>query len=509
MDRHGQKGSITVFLSLTCILFLALICAAVESARVQGAKAQTANIAGMGTFSLLGEFEKGLLEKYEIFALDGTYGSGSFQIGKVKDRLDQFISWNADPKKEILSLFSFDPWNLELADSEIKEYALLTDEKGEPFYQQAVSYMKANAGVIAIDKLLEYTKNTEEIEKRQQEYENSRKANDSQISSLEGEKQKKLDELESEAQAAGETGTAVAIPEENVGNPLEEINKLRKKSILSIVTWDKKISEKNVNTGSFPSRRRNRKGNMKIKKEHSGLISDVLFREYLILHFPDYLSESGSNVLDYQLEYILGGKKSDEKNLKYVVNRLLLIREGMNYLYCIQTPAISGQAETLALTLTGFLGIPALTSATKHALLLAWAYGESLVDVRILLDGGKVPIFKDVTTWELSLENLGRITEILETGAKDKGKGLSYAEYLRVLLNMGSLTSQKMRALDMIQAQLSREKDTSGFKAENCIVAVRTTTRWNCRPVFFSLPGAVMGISGSSTSFTQESSIAY
>ena len=141
MDRHGQKGSITVFLSLTCILFLALICAAVESARVQGAKAQTANIAGMGTFSLLGEFEKGLLEKYEIFALDGTYGSGSFQIGKVKDRLDQFISWNADPKKEILSLFSFDPWNLELADSEIKEYALLTDEKGEPFYQQAVSYM--------------------------------------------------------------------------------------------------------------------------------------------------------------------------------------------------------------------------------------------------------------------------------------------------------------------------------------------------------------------------------
>ena len=66
MYRDGQKGSITVFLSLTCILFLALICTVIESARVQGAKAQTANILGMGNVSLLGEFEKELLERYEV-----------------------------------------------------------------------------------------------------------------------------------------------------------------------------------------------------------------------------------------------------------------------------------------------------------------------------------------------------------------------------------------------------------------------------------------------------------
>ena len=58
MDRQGQKGSITVFLSLVCILFLSLICVSVESARVQGAKAQSANIAGMGNFSLFAEFDR-------------------------------------------------------------------------------------------------------------------------------------------------------------------------------------------------------------------------------------------------------------------------------------------------------------------------------------------------------------------------------------------------------------------------------------------------------------------
>lgn len=247
---------------------------------------------------------------------------------------------------------------------------------------------------------------------------------------------------------------------------------------------------------------------MKIEKEHKGLICDVLFREYLLMHFPNFLSEKKGKTLDYQIEYILGGNKTDEKNLKHAVNRLLLLREGMNYLYCLQSPQISAQAEGLAVSLTGFLGLPALTAATKHALLLAWAYGESLVDVRILLDGGKVPLLKNESAWTLSAENLGRITEVLREGAKNSSEGLSYDEYLRVLLNMGFVSSQKMRALDMIQAELGQEGEEE-FKAQNCIVAVKTNTYWDCRPVFFGLPKAVMGVSGKDAAFEQEGSMAY
>ena len=102
MDRWGLKGSITIFFSLTCILFLSFICAVIESARVQGAKAQTANIMGMGNFSLLGEFENGLLEKYEIFSLDGSYGQGKFQIEKVNERLQDIF-----PTMQILKKIYF------------------------------------------------------------------------------------------------------------------------------------------------------------------------------------------------------------------------------------------------------------------------------------------------------------------------------------------------------------------------------------------------------------------
>ena len=509
MDRRGFQGSITVFFSLTCILFLSLICAATESARVQGAKAQAANIAGMGNFSLFGAYENGLLEEYSVFALDGSCGDGSFQSSKVNEQLQNYISYNTSPKKELVAPWSFDPWHLELTGSEVTGYALLTDNRGEPFYQQAVSYMKANAAVLAVDQLLEYTKDTEQIEDLEKAYEESRRDSDRQIEELEQKKQEKLNTMESEAESAREKGELVVVPEEPKSNPLKEIAKLRRKSTLEIVTWDRKLSEKTVNTRNFPSKNRNRKGTLAVEKKQGGLLANVLFREYLMLHFPDYLSEKPGEMLDYQLEYILGGKSTDQKNLKYVVNRLLLIREGLNYLYCLKNQEIHAQAEGLALTLTGFIGIPALTAATKHALLLAWAYGESLIDVRVLLDGGKVPIFKDPTSWSLTLENLGRITEILKTGAKDKGKGLAYQEYLRVLLHMGSISSQRMRALDMIQAELRSREESREFKAENCIVAVETSTQWRCRPVFLGLPSAVMGLSHGGTEFTQKGSIAY
>ncbi len=505
MDRKGYKGSITVFLSLSCILFLSLICAVVESARIQGARAQAANITGMGSFSLLGEFEKDLFEKYGIFSLDGTYGNGSFQIEKVNERLQDYISYNVNPRKDLFLAGCFDPWRLELEDSDISGYALLTDGRGESFYQQAVAYMKENTVAIAAEKLMEYAKDTDEIKNREKDYTENLKNSSLQIDQAENAKKEKLETMESEAAAAG---TVAVLPEEPENNPLEEIAKLRKKSTLAIVTWDKNISQKSINLRNLPSKNVLRKGNLPIEKKNSGLTSDLIFREYLLEHFRTYADGHSEKALDYQIEYILGGRESDEKNLKYVVNRLLLIREGMNYLYCQQDPSINQQTSALAVVLTGVFGLPVLTEVTNQALLLAWAYGESLVDVRILLDGGRVPVFKDTLTWSLSIENLGRITEVLQEGAKGSGTGLSYADYLRVLLNLGSVKSQRMRALDMIQTDL-QEEGNEAFKAENCIVAVKVGASYHCSPVFAGLPKAIFRVSQKDVTIEQKSSMSY
>ncbi|MCD7745385.1 MAG: DUF5702 domain-containing protein [Lachnospiraceae bacterium] len=519
MNRNAYKGSITIFLSLACILFLALICAVTESARVQGAKAQSANITGMGTVSLLSEFEPKLLEKYEIFSLDGAAG-GSFRIQTVNSRFEEFITRNTNPKRGLLMSLTFDPWCLELKSCEITDYALLTDDKGEAFYQQAVSYMKANVGVIALEELLKLANSTDEIEEKQEAYETSQNSNDGQMSGLEEEKQEKLEALESEAADSGSdtsnsgsgasnSGSDASASDQAAGNPLTEIAKLRKKSTLEIVTWDKTLSEKSVTLNQQPSKSNLRSGSLDLEAEHSGLVSNVLFREYLVRFFPNFVSGETGAGLDYQLEYILGGKATDKNNLKYVVNRLLLLREGMNYAFSVSDQTMNSQAGALATTLTGFLGIPALTEATKHALLLAWSYGESLIDVRVLLDGGKIPLAKDEDSWSLTLENLGRVTEVLQAGAEEKEDGLSYQEYIRILLNMGSLPNQKMRALDLIQTAMRAEDGMSGFQVQNCIVGVKVRATYQCGQVFWGLSAAVLGASGGNPAFTQTAGLAY
>lgn len=526
MDQKGWKGSITVFLSITCILFLSLICAAVESARIQGARAQSANITGMGNFSLLSEYENALLEKYNLLALDGTYGSGSFKLQKAEERLKGYLSANANPGKNFLAGLCTDPWRLTLKKCNVKSYQLLTDRNGEAFYQQAVDFMKVNAGSLVISQLLDYAEDAEKIKKYQESYEEAQKKNEVQIAELEEQRKQKLEELqkaqedsERENQGTDITGGNEATENKVIGNevivkepegsPLDEIKKLRKKSVLSIVTGDKAISDKKIKQGNLPSRSITQKGNYRIKEEHSGLSADVLFREYLLMHFPNYLSEKKSEGLDYQAEYLISGKSSDQANLKDVVNKLLLLREGMNYLYCLQDAGMNMEAGSVAAAFTGFLGIPAITTATQHALLLAWAYGESLVDVRILLDGGKVPVNKEAADWNLSMDNLGKITEILQQGKKENDRGVSYYGYLRILLNLGTIKKQKMRALDMIQTELRAKKETSGFKAENCITAVRTSTQWECAPMFSVLPAAIMGTGNKNRVFVQEGSISY
>ena len=112
-------------------------------------------------------------------------------------------------------------------------------------------------------------------------------------------------------------------------------------------------------------------------------------------------------------------------------------------------------------------------------------------------------------SWSLSLENLGRLTELLQTGADKNSEGLSYSEYLRILLNMGNLSSQKMRALDLIQTDLQENGELPEFQAQNCVVAVKTSARWNCKEVFWRLPMAVMGFGSKTITISQEGSIGY
>ncbi|MDD2957338.1 MAG: DUF5702 domain-containing protein [Lachnospiraceae bacterium] len=521
MNRYRAKGAITVFLSLISILFLSLICTAIESARFQGARAQTANIADMGNYSVFGEYEKKLLEKYEVFSVDGSYGSGDFAIGRVNSRLQTFFSRNTQPKNGIVTGLCFDPWSLKLTNSKITEYALLTDNNGEAFYQQAVAFMKETAATNIVGKLYEYHHDAQTAKSKQEEYERTKNSSDQEMKALEAQEAARKQELEAKRQQelqaqqeAAQRGELIVIdpsPVEEVKkeNPLKALNRLRRKSIFQIVCGNNAVSEKTASKKDLCFRHSIKKGKMEINRKNSGLTSDLLFREYLLDHFPNYLSKEKETGLDYQLEYILGGKLSDSKNLKSVINQLLLMREGLNYLYCVGNSQMNAEAGGLASLLIGWTGMPALIAIMKHALLLGWSYGESLMDVRTLLDGGKIPLLKTETTWAIRLDNLARINELLDAGGSHRQEGLTYKDYLRLLLNLHSMKDQKKRALDLIELNIKNISGLSQFRADHCIVGMKTESEWTIPPVFSRAARVFLGTAATSSEVTVKSGFAY
>lgn len=521
MGGGRPKGAITVFLSLVSVLFLSLICTMAESARVQGTRVKAEAVLNMGLFSVFGEYEKKLLEQYDLLFLDGAYGSGTYHRDKVRLRLEEFMSYNVNPGKGF-SGSAFDPLKIQLEDCMIEGIALATDEKGEPFYQQAVTFMKDNLSTEILNKLKKDSNHAKEQEEDQNLYEESDKNNVKQLEDLKKQEEERIEQeknrIEQEKQEAekngGETNQDLpAVPEEiqpPAENPLEIIKKVKNMGILVLVAKDPDaLSQKALELSALPSGRSLEKGNLPIIKEQGGLSGNVLFQEYLLEHFSYMTLQKKEGALDYQLEYILCGKGSDQENLKGVVNRLLLLREGSNFVYALSNQEMQAQAGALAAAIVGVLAVPGLVTVTKMALLLAWSYGESLLDVRTLLSGGKIALEKTADTWKLSLENLGRITELLQEDGDSDQKGLTYPEYLRMLLFTGKKAQYPMRGLDLIEANLKMQDSTKNFRADTCLDQVKVSTKWTFQPLFMKVSGAFLGIGGDNGELEAEGIFSY
>lgn len=211
-------------------------------------------------------------------------------------------------------------------------------------------------------------------------------------------------------------------------------------------------------------------------------MSSLLFGEYLLEHFSMFTDEEKTGTLDYELEYILEGKSSDRENLEAVVTKLMLLRFVPNYAYIQTDAAMKAEAEAMALTLCSLLAVPAITAAAAQVILLAWAYGETVMDLRSLLNGSRVPLVKSKESWQLSLSSLLKLgTDEDQSEGMDTEGGLLYREYLRMLLFLESRETSAIRTLGMIEQNLKGEHGQSYFRADLCISRVEFQSEVNLR----------------------------
>lgn len=416
------RGEITAFLSLIFILMLSVVGALIESASIQISRSRKRADVTLALESAFAEYDRDLLEKYDVFARCEN------SEGWLVSRLEYYGASNMTHR--------------------IVKSEFLTDNQGLAFYEQAVRYMKDWVGMEGTLSGSGY------------DFEN-----DSSWKEKEDEFGIELVELVQEEE------TELA----ETDNPLNWLDNMKGMSLLTFVTTEEsELSTRSVKLEELPSGRTLEKGNYE-KITDSGATDKLFFLAYLTEHFSDFTENSAEQALLYELEYLLGGQASDRDNLEAVCQKLLNIRMVSNYVYLLTDTARQAEAEALALTICSAFANPHISGVVKDLILLAWAYGESMVDVRALLKQKKVPMVKTAESWQLQLSNLMKLGTSEEiTGEKDLANGLSYQDYLKGLLLLENTEDLCMRSLDMIESNLHIKTDKCMTKVQlESVVSLR------------------------------------
>ncbi len=222
----------------------------------------------------------------------------------------------------------------------------------------------------------------------------------------------------------------------------------------------------------------------------------ILFQEYLFEHFQHYNEKDlkdALTALDYELEYIIMGKRKDVNNLKAIIMRILLIRTIMNVISLMGNGKRNGDARLLAAAFVGFTGLPALVTIVKTLILFIWSFVESIVDVTALLEGKEIPFLKGKNDILLELHEIILINKTFIKSKADSIKennssfALSYKDYLRIFLFMESQRSKNFRAMDLIQENLQLRYEDS-FLMQNCLYGFGINGEFGMEEKFIALP---------------------
>ena len=174
--------------------------------------------------------------------------------------------------------------------------------------------------------------------------------------------------------------------------------------------------------------------------------------------------------MQYQAEYLLAGKDEDVENLRYVVGAICGAREVANVLYLYSDAEKMLAVEVLANILAAAVLCPETAPLFEVILVIGWAYAESLYDTKLLLAGGKVPLMKDDSSWHYDLDS---ILESFHMQIHDtNSQGMSYTDYLRVMLYLSDLEQTTFRFMDLVEMDIRLTEGNRAFRMDGCIGSV-------------------------------------
>lgn len=463
-----RRGYITVFLSLSLTLILSLVFTVIEGARISAIRMKFECVTDIGMNSVLAEYHRELLKQYDLLFVDTSYCGSHPKIANTEGHLRNYMQKNLQPEEGRTIFGGRDLLAMEVGEAEILEYSVASDDGGAVLKRQATDYLNDYPLGVILDQV---TGNVGLLQ--------GFGIDTTDVGAMRGRYEAEIDEI-GLPEVEVEEGKFEKVP---LNNPADAVNAVRGSGVLNLVLEDPSaVSAVKVDLGAYFSHRPNRMagtGMCEEAVEAGGEANELVFQTYLFEKCGYYGEELDKAVLKYQMEYILMGKDTDWQNLEQVAKRLLLWREAANVLYILSDSTKVAEAQALAAALSAVVLMPALMEPVKYTILFAWAYVESLQDVKTLLGGGRVPLWKTAADWKTGINCIKDVRGSLTQ--EEGGSGLNYKEYLQIMLFLQNAGLRAERAMDVIEMDIRRTPGNAEFRIDACFDAFLAKVSVNSR----------------------------
>ncbi|MCR4764017.1 MAG: DUF5702 domain-containing protein [Lachnospiraceae bacterium] len=450
-----RKGVLTVFLSLTITIMLSLILALLQNARIGAVRMKAECAADIAMHSVLAEYNRALFEQYDLLMVDCSYQTASPSMAAVEEHLRYFLQGNFDRTTAGRLIGTRTMTAERCAAAVIPAYSFATDGGNAVLRRQILAYMEGEAVTKALldasanlDVLSAHGYDTHDVEKEAEE------------------NRKRLEEIDIPEQEDADGEEREPIPD----NPADAVESQKGIGVVSLaVPNPEDISARAFDPSVYTSHRAKNSGTGLKEEVQEGMTESFLIQQYMLEKTGCYTKPRDDSYLRYQQEYLIAGKNNDYDNLEHCARILLFWREAADLAYLRTDSAKVAEVEAVAAVISALLLCPELEVPLKWSMIFAWSFAEAINDMRILYKGGRVPLVKTADTWRISFANLAFFRDHLD--GSSNARGLTYEDYLRMLLLLQKMEDKTDRMCDLIEMDVRQTPGNEHFRLDWCLDA--------------------------------------
>ena len=217
--------------------------------------------------------------------------------------------------------------------------------------------------------------------------------------------------------------------------------------------------------------------------------NNIYINEFIIDKFKSNISKSNNikeTFFQNEIEYILHGNQSQQKNLSQTKNEILLMRFVLNTIHIYTDGEKIAIANEIAVAISSWWSLGIAVPIISTLIICSWAMIESTIDTQDLLDGKSVPFYKLKDDWKTGIDGVIKsVSNKIDNPSKSKGNiDFDYNDYLRIMLLLRSSDQKLNRIEDLIE--LNMQKKLSGFKLNKCNTELRIESEFSLNYLFIT-----------------------